>query len=168
MLNMVSCRFFGRLVSSFSLLSAFNRYVLFLFISLKKQKTVKGAKYLSSQSRFSETNKVSNVGIIANFVFPCICSFYLYLHQLMLANVKLQIKGCMRISILWLHILLDQVIFNGRAKMNLEMFGILELWGVYEKLYRILFWILGRQSLSPIILFGDWQKIEYPPVMLRF
>ena len=41
-------------------------------------------------SGFSQTHKI---GIIANFVFPYICSFYLYLHQLMLFNVKLDKSG---------------------------------------------------------------------------
>ena len=49
-------------------------------------------------SSFSQTHKVGNVGIIANFVFPYICGFLLYLHQLMLVNVKLEIKGQMGIT----------------------------------------------------------------------
>ena len=51
-----------------------------------------------SFSSFSQTHKVGNVGIIANFVFPYIFSFLLYLHQLMLVNVRLEIKGHMRIT----------------------------------------------------------------------
>ena len=51
-----------------------------------------------SHSSFSQTHKVGNVGIIANSVFPYICSFFLYLHQLILVNVKLEIKGHMRIT----------------------------------------------------------------------
>ena len=50
-----------------------------------------------SESSFSQTHKVCNVGIIANFVFPYFCCFLLYLHQHMLANVKIEIKGCTRI-----------------------------------------------------------------------
>ena len=41
--------------------------------------------------------RIGNVGIIANFVLSCICSFLLYLHQLILINWKLEIKEHMRI-----------------------------------------------------------------------
>ena len=30
--------------------------------------------------RFSQTHKIGNIATIANFVFPYICSFLLYLH----------------------------------------------------------------------------------------
>ena len=50
-----------------------------------------------SYSSFSQLHKIGNVGIIANFVFPYICSFLLYLHQLILINWKLEIKEHMRI-----------------------------------------------------------------------
>ena len=49
-------------------------------------------------SSFSQTHIGGNVGFIANFVFPYICSFLLYSHQVMLINVILEIKGFMRIS----------------------------------------------------------------------
>ena len=67
---------------------------------------------------FSQTYKVGNVGIIANFVFPYICSFLLYLHQLMLVNVKLEIKGCRRIIFQGYNALWGQLTFNGRAKQS--------------------------------------------------
>ena len=51
-----------------------------------------------SQSSFSQTYKIGNVGIIANFVFPFICSFLLYLYQLMFVNVQLEIEGHIRIT----------------------------------------------------------------------
>ena len=51
---------------------------------------------LTRHSSFSQTHKVGNVGIIANFVFTHICSFLLYLDQLMWVNVKLEIKVHMR------------------------------------------------------------------------
>ena len=51
-----------------------------------------------NHSSFSQTHKNGNVGIIANFVLPYICSFHFYLHQLMLVNVKLKIKGYIRIT----------------------------------------------------------------------
>ena len=41
---------------------------------------------------FSQTHKMGNIGIIANFVFTEICSFLLYLHYMMLVNVKLDIS----------------------------------------------------------------------------
>ena len=50
------------------------------------------------QSSFSQLHKIGNVGIIANFVFPYVCSFLLYLHQLILINWKLEIKEHMRIT----------------------------------------------------------------------
>ena len=48
-------------------------------------------------SSFSQLHKIGNVDIIANFVFPYVCSFLLYLHQLLLINWKLEIKEHMRI-----------------------------------------------------------------------
>ena len=48
-------------------------------------------------SGFSKTQKISNIGIIANFVFPCIYSFLLYLHHMMLVNVTLDITWYKRI-----------------------------------------------------------------------
>ena len=50
------------------------------------------------QSSFSQTHKVGNVGIIANFVFLLIGSFLLYFYHLMHVNVKLEIKGYKRIT----------------------------------------------------------------------
>ena len=49
-------------------------------------------------SWFSQTHKIGNIGIIANFVFPEICSFLLYLHYMMLVNVKLDVNGSKRIT----------------------------------------------------------------------
>ena len=40
------------------------------------------------QSRFSQRHKIDNIGIIANFVIPHICSSLLYLHRLVKVNVK--------------------------------------------------------------------------------
>ena len=48
-------------------------------------------------SSFSQT-KVGKVDIIANFVFLCISSFPLCLTQQMPVNVKLEIKGYLRIT----------------------------------------------------------------------
>ena len=50
-----------------------------------------------SHSFFSQSHKVGNVGIIANFVFPYFCSFLLYLQQMMSIKAKLEIKGYIRI-----------------------------------------------------------------------
>ena len=49
-------------------------------------------------SSFPQVHEVGNVGIIANFVLPYICSFLLYLHQAILVNTKLSIKGYMSIT----------------------------------------------------------------------
>ena len=38
-------------------------------------------------------DKIGNIGIITNFVFPYICSFLIYWHHLMLKNVKLDPSG---------------------------------------------------------------------------
>ena len=40
-------------------------------------------------SGFSQTHKIGNIGIIANFVSPYIYSFLPYLHHMVFANVKL-------------------------------------------------------------------------------
>ena len=39
------------------------------------------------QLRFSETQKIFSIGIIANFICPHICSFLLYFHHVILINV---------------------------------------------------------------------------------
>ena len=49
-------------------------------------------------SCFSQSHKIGNAGIIANFVFPYICNFRLYLQQMMSVNVKLEIKGYISIT----------------------------------------------------------------------
>ena len=76
-------------------------------------------------SSFSQTHKDDNVGIVVNFVFPYICSFLLYLHQLMLVNVKLEITGRMRITFLRINASFDQLIFNVRDKTKLAMLAFL-------------------------------------------
>ena len=43
-------------------------------------------------STFSHTHKVGNNGINANFVFPYICGFLLYLYLKMLVKMKLDIS----------------------------------------------------------------------------
>ena len=43
-------------------------------------------------STFSQTHKVGNNGINANFVFPQICTFCHYLDLNMLVNVKLDVS----------------------------------------------------------------------------
>ena len=48
---------------------------------------------LLSRWSFSQTHKIGNIGIIANFVFRYACSFNPYLHCMMLVNVKLDISG---------------------------------------------------------------------------
>ena len=93
-------------------MSEFNRFFLYFLIRLS----------------FSQAHKVGNVGVIANFIFLYISSFLLYLHQLMLVNVKLEIKGWMRITFhgyIYIYILLDKLILNGTAKMKLAMLAFL-------------------------------------------
>ena len=48
------------------------------------------------QTGFTQTHKIGNIGIIANFVFPHICSLLLYWQHMMLVNVILDISGCYR------------------------------------------------------------------------
>ena len=42
--------------------------------------------------------KIGNIGIIANFVLPYICSFLPYLQHMMLVNMQLDISGYNRIT----------------------------------------------------------------------
>ena len=51
-------------------------------------------------SGFSKTNKIGNIAIMVNFVFQNIRGFLLYLHNMLLVNVKLDVSGCKRISFL--------------------------------------------------------------------
>ena len=67
-----------------------------LFSSIKII-TLLAVFHLFFQSSFSQTHKFGNVGIIANFVLPYVCSFLLYLRQQVLINGKLEIKGYMKI-----------------------------------------------------------------------
>ena len=82
---------------------------------------------------FLQTHKIGNNGIIASSVFPYICSSILYLHHMMLVNMKLDISDCKRI------------IFQGCRlhwsssflMVQLKQSWLLVLWKVYEKpLYR--------------------------------
>ena len=45
-----------------------------------------------NQSGSSETHKLGNIDIIANFEFPYISSFLLYFHCMMLVDVKLDVS----------------------------------------------------------------------------
>ena len=47
---------------------------------------------------YKYTCKSENFGIIANFVFVCICNFLLYLYRVMLVNVTLDNSGHERIT----------------------------------------------------------------------
>ena len=67
--------------------------------------------HLNSHSSFSQTHKVGNVGIIANFVFANICCLLLSLHQLMLVN-----KGIHEDHILRSNALLDWLLVNEITK----------------------------------------------------
>ena len=40
----------------------------------------------------SRTYTFDNIGIIANFVFPDICTFLIYVHHMTLVNVKLDVS----------------------------------------------------------------------------
>ena len=57
---------------------------------------------------FHKYTKLAMWAVLPTLLFPYIF-FFFYLHQLMLANVKLEIKG----HISWIKILLDVLIFNG-------------------------------------------------------
>ena len=57
---------------------------------IRKHPKVRWLFLFNPHLSFSQTHKVGNVGII--------CSFPLYLHKLMLVNVKLEIKRYMRIT----------------------------------------------------------------------
>ena len=49
-------------------------------------------------STFSQTHKIGNIGINANFAFPYICSFLDYSHHMILVNVTLNISWHKRIT----------------------------------------------------------------------
>ena len=81
---------------------------------------------MGDNSSFSQTHKVGNVGIIANFVFIYICSFLLYLVILTgLSKCKIRNQGEYKDYISRLYILLDLLIFNGTAKTKLAMLAFL-------------------------------------------
>ena len=45
----------------------------------------------SLQLGFSQMHKIGKIAIIANFVFPYICSFSDFVHNMMLVNIKLEV-----------------------------------------------------------------------------
>ena len=47
---------------------------------------------------FSQTHKIGNIGIIANYIYSHICSFLLYFDHMMLVNVKVNVSGYRRIT----------------------------------------------------------------------
>ena len=53
--------------------------------------------FKSIQSCFSQSLKDRNIGIIANFVFPCFYSLHIDQDFMMLVNMKIYISGCERI-----------------------------------------------------------------------
>ena len=53
---------------------------------------------LSKLLGFSQTHKIGNIGIIANFVFTYICSSLPYLQYMVLVDIKLDISGCNRLD----------------------------------------------------------------------
>ena len=69
-------------------------------------------------------HNISNNDSNANFVLSHICSFFLYLHQIRLVNVKLNIS---RILGLYFKVQSSFILFisNGRAKTNLVILSLL-------------------------------------------
>ena len=53
---------------------------------------------INQHTGFSQTRNIGNIGIIANFVFPFICSLLPYLHHMILVNVKLDVSAYMKIT----------------------------------------------------------------------
>ena len=80
-------------------------------------------------------HKMGNNGVNANFEFPYTCSFPLYLNQVQLGNVKLNISDqwVFELCVLTLESSLILFISNGRAKTNLASLSFL-LSIVYENL----------------------------------
>ena len=61
-------------------------------ITLEVNKVINICYFLFLNSGFSPTYTTGNNGIIANYVFPYIWRSLLYLHNMMLVNVKLDFK----------------------------------------------------------------------------
>ena len=57
---------------------------------------MKNSVKIKTQSGFSLRHKIGCDDIIANFVFPYICTFLPYLHHMVLVNVKLDVSGYKR------------------------------------------------------------------------
>ena len=110
-------------------------------------------------SRFSQTHTVGNIAVIAIFVFPYICSFLLYLHQLMLVNVKLEIE-----TFHWIHFLLDQLVFDGT---KLAMLAFLYCGEFVKKLYYLEAHIV-RQSWKEVVFYVTiYEWMSKDPVKYR-
>ena len=90
------------------------------------------AQFSNRYLTFSQTYKVDNNGINANFVFPYICSFLHYLHHEMSANVKLEINWCKRITFQGYRFHWSCYFLMAQSKRSWQYYAF--LWGDHENL----------------------------------
>ena len=113
----------------------FNRWYLdtsyFTVATNCKKKSINGLIFMNtdSQSGISRIQKLGNIDITANFVFPYISSFLLYLHHMMLVNVKLRVGGYTRIISHGCRLHCSSLLFNGteslwKSVIHQETFGV--------------------------------------------
>ena len=84
------------------------------------------------QSRFSQSHKVGNVGIIANFVLPYICSLLLFLGHFAAGKRQIKCQWVQYNCISRFNILLVWYFSNGTAKTKLAILAFLYC-GVFVK-----------------------------------
>ena len=74
---------------------------------------------------FHKSTNFGTITIIVNFVFPCVCKFLLYLHHMMLVNVKLNqliqenFTSRLQISLVYVLHMMAIRVFHKRTKLAL-------------------------------------------------
>ena len=79
----------------------------------------------TSNRGFHKCTKNGNNSINANFEFPYKCSFPLYLNQVHLGNMKINISDVLELCIVKLQSSLVLFIFNGQVKTKLAILSFL-------------------------------------------
>ena len=89
-----------------------------------------------TDSMFSQTHKVGNNGINANFVLPCICSFLHYLELKMLVQCGIRYRLAKGITFQGWRLFggfFGLLNFEWHSQNEIDNIGILEWWKACEK-----------------------------------
>ena len=109
------------------------------------------------QLYFSQAHKISNIGIIANFIFPYVYNFLPFFHYMMLVNVKFNVSG------------IKGTIFQGYILHWSSSFLIAQIrlswqyWhsSIAESFWKTLFFVKQNSSLSNGSLYMSTENGDY-------